>query len=233
MNRLTKGLSTLAALALLGAAAAFAAPNAQAEDGYTELSFTNKSPWMVRVRGIAVVPNESAQLSAGGAALSGDVDIDNSIVPELDISYFFTDNIAAELILATAPHDVTATNVGGGGDVDLGDVWLLPPTLTLQYHFMPQTMVKPYIGGGVNYTVFYNEDTPSGGGVLDVDYDDSVGFLLQAGVDVALDENWSLNLDVKKLFLETDVTVRTATGTVNADVDIDPWIFGVGIGYRF
>ena len=222
-------------MAFAGAAmTAMLAPSAAlAEGGWTDLSFTDKTPWMIRVRGIAVVPNESADLSAGGAPIAGGVEIDDSIVPELDISYFFTDNIAAELILATAPHDVTATNVGGGGDVDLGDVWLLPPTLTLQYHFMPQTMVKPYIGGGVNYTVFYNEDTPSGGVVRDIDYDDSFGFVLQAGVDVALTENWSLNLDVKKLFLETDVAVRTAAGTVNAEVDIDPWIFGVGVGYRF
>jgi outer membrane protein len=218
---------------VLAAGLTMAGGPAQADDGYTELSFTSKSPWMIRVRGIAVIPDESGDLSAGGAPLTGGIKIDDAVVPEVDISYFFTDNIAAELILATAPHDVTATNLGGGGDVDLGDVWLLPPTLTLQYHFFPQTMIKPYIGGGLNYTVFYNEDVPSGGPVNSIDYDDSLGYVLQAGVDVAISENWSLNLDVKKLFLETDVTVRTGAATINADVDIDPWIIGVGVGYRF
>ena len=105
-------------------------------------------PWMIRGRVIGVMPSESADLSVAGAALGGSVDISDEYVPELDITYFFNKNIAAELILATTQHDVTATNVAavGGADVKLGDVWVLPPTLTLQYHFDNGGKFKPYVG---------------------------------------------------------------------------------------
>lgn len=175
---------------------------------------------LIRVRGIGVVPDESGTTDA----LGGSVEIDNAYVPELDFSYFFTENIAAELILATAKHDVNLKNP----NVDLGSVWLLPPTLTLQYHFLPKGRVSPYLGAGVNYTIFYNEKA---GAVGDISYDNRFGLALQAGVDVKVDETWSVNFDVKKIFLKTDVSA--AGGTVNADVDIDPWIFGIGVGYRF
>jgi outer membrane protein len=232
----SKILRPLGAVAAIAAGLMLANAPARADEHVAEANFINKSPWMVRVRGIAIVPDESGDLDLNGASIPGGVDVDDAFVPELDISYFFTDNIAAELILATAPHDVKATNVGGAGgvgDVDLGEVWLLPPTLTLQYHFMPETRFKPYVGAGVNYTIFYNDDLPSGGPVQDIDYDDAFGFVLQAGVDFAINDSWSFNLDVKRVFLNTDATVRTSLGTVDADVDIDPWIFGVGVGYRF
>ncbi|WP_350332861.1 OmpW/AlkL family protein [Coralliovum pocilloporae] len=177
------------------------------------------SPWQVRVRGIFVVPDEGAKVGTIG----GGVDIDNTFVPELDITYFFTDHIAAELILATTPHDVSSTVVGR-----LGDVWLLPPTLTLQYHFLPNEKFRPYVGAGINYTIFFNEDPD--GVATSIDYDDAFGWALQAGIDVDLGNNWLFNVDVKKIFLETDVTIN---GAIQADVDIDPWIIGAGFGYRF
>ena len=99
-------------------------------------------------------PDESADLSVANTALAGGVDIGDQYVPELDITYFFTKNIAAELILAVTPHDVDAVNVTVPGaltdaTVDLGDVWLLPPTLTLQYHFDTGTQFTPYVGAAL------------------------------------------------------------------------------------
>jgi len=185
-----------------------------------------EDPWLVRVRAINVMPDESATIQAIG----GDAEISNQLVPELDISYFFAENFAAELILATTPHDVAATGTALG-DVDLGDVWLLPPTLTLQYHFSPRASIRPYVGAGLNYTIFYNEDP---GAAVGVDYDNSLGYALQAGADIPIGDTYFANIDVKKLFLSTDVTVNAgAAGTVGADVDIDPWIIGVGVGRRF
>ncbi len=167
----------------------------------------------------------SAQLAIGG-----DVDIDEQYVPELDFTYFFTPHVAAELILATTPHDVTAINTSLG-QVDLGDVWLLPPTLNLQYHFLPHNDgFRPYVGAGINYTHFYNEDS---GAVDSIEYDDSFGYSLQAGFDYGLNENWARNFDLKKVMINTDVTIRSGGSTINADVDIDPWILGVGVAYRF
>tara|TARA_A100000171_G_C2092164_1_gene125125 strand:- start:99 stop:710 length:612 start_codon:yes stop_codon:yes gene_type:complete len=177
------------------------------------------SPWLIRVRGIYVSPDESASVRG----LAGSVEADGSLVPELDISYFFTDNIAAELILATSNHDMSAT-----AGVDLGDVWVLPPTLTLQYHFSPKETFRPYVGAGINYTIFYGEDK---GAVASIDYEDGFGYALQAGADFDLGNQWVFNIDVKKLWLNTDVTING--GAITADVDLDPWIFGAGFGYRF
>lgn len=200
------------------------------------------NPWMIRARAISVMPSESGDLSVGGTALAGDVDIADQIVPELDITYFFNENFAAELILAVTPHDVKAVDVTVPGaltdaDILLGDVWLLPPTLTFQYHFHADDNWKPYVGAGVNATFFFDEDA---GPVADsIDYDSSFGFALQAGVDYDLDGvpgGWALNADVKKVWINTDVTVDfgTALGaTVDAEVDIDPLIVGLGLGYKY
>jgi outer membrane protein len=104
----------------------------------------------------------------------------------------------------------------------------LPPTLTVQYHFSPDAIFRPYVGAGVNYTIFWDENGAPG---LPMEYEDAFGAALQAGFDYALDEHWFLNVDVKKIFLSTEVSV--AGGAVTADVDIDPWIVGAGFGYRF
>ncbi|MEM8617349.1 MAG: OmpW family outer membrane protein [Pseudomonadota bacterium] len=181
------------------------------------------NPWYIRARLIGVIPDEDG---SSGDIGSGEPDIDDAYVPEVDITYFFTKNIAAELILATAKHDVKWKNP----DVDLGSVWLLPPTLTLQYHFTPDRQVRPYVGAGVNYTFFYNVDD---GDAANVDYDNNIGFALQAGVDYEFRPNWTVNVDVKKLWLNTDVEVDLGATTADADVDIDPLIVGVGIGYKF
>jgi outer membrane protein len=186
------------------------------------------SKWQVRLRGVAIIPSESADIEVIG----GDVDISTAFIPELDFTYFFTKNIAAELILGTSNHDVTATDTSAG-DINLGDVWLLPPTLTLQYHFTGGNL-KPYVGAGVNYTLFYGVDE---GDVVDnVEYDNSVGVAFQLGFDYYLDDAWFINLDVKKIVMNTDVTIDATTAlgaTVGADVDINPLAIGFGLGYRF
>ena len=215
---------------------------ATALTGFAGAATAQDNPWMLRARAIAVLPDESAALSAGGAGLAGDADIGDQYVPEFDITYFFTDNIAAELILAVTPHDVSVVKVTVPGaltnaTVDLGDVWLLPPTLTLQYHFRNAGKFKPYVGAGVNATFFFNEDE---GPVADgMDYDPSFGPALQAGFDYDLDGQeggFALNVDVKKIWINTDVTVdfTTALGaSVNADVDINPLVVGVGLAYKY
>lgn len=177
--------------------------------------------FQLRARVIGVLPDED-----GSGSIAGGPDIDDAVVPELDISYFFSDHIAAELIAATANHDVTWTSAMG--HTDLGDVWLLPPTLTLQYHFLPHGQFRPYVGAGLNYTIFYGEDA---GAVNDTDYKDNLGYVLQAGADWMLNEHWGVNLDIKRLWLDTDVSINS--GAITADVDIDPWIAGAGVTYRF
>lgn len=196
--------------------------------------------WQVRLRGVGVVPDESAKIGIIG----GDVNIQKTFIPELDFTYFFTKNIAAELILGTTKHDVRTVGsdisaVGGPtkASVDLGSVYLLPPTLTIQYHFFPmkEKVFKPYIGAGINYTIFYNEK--AGSVVKNVQYDNALGFAAQAGFDLMLDDTFFINVDVKRLFLSTDVTVdasNLAAGlSIPAEVDIDPWLLGFGVGMKF
>jgi len=185
------------------------------------------STWQFRLRGIVVTPDESADIEAIG----GDASISTAFVPEFDITYFFDENWSAELILATTKHDVEAVGTAAG-DIDLGSVWLLPPTLTGQYHFTGGDFV-PYLGAGVNLTLFYGVD--EGPVADDVEYDTAVGFALQGGFDFMLNDKWFLNLDVKKLFLNTTATVDATTAlgaTVDADVDIKPWIIGFGVGVK-
>lgn len=182
---------------------------------------------VLRLRGIGLIPDEDSSITVIG----GDVDASNEYVPELDISYFITDNIALELIAATTSHDMKATGTALG-EVDLGEVGVLPPTLTLQYHFLPASRFSPYLGAGVNYTIFYDEDAPGGAAaVQSIDYENGLGFALQAGMDIALGGAWSFNADVKKIFLNTDVSING--GAIAADVDLDPWVIGIGVGYRF
>ncbi len=194
--------------------------------------------WQVRLRGVAVQPNEKSEVSAIG----GDVNISNSFIPELDFTYFFNKNFAAELILGTTKHDVKTTGsnltaIGGpaSAEVDLGSVWLLPPTLTLQYHFYPTKTLKPYLGAGLNYTIFYSVD--EGSVVKGLDYDNAVGFALQGGLDYMLNDKYFLNFDIKKLFLKTDVNVdatNLASGLkIPAEVNIDPLLIGFGVGMKF
>lgn len=208
---------TFAAMLLAGVAT-----NALAQD------FKGKSAGdiLVRARVIGVLPDgKNTVTTAAGADAGLRTDVDNAYVPEVDFSYFLTENIALELIAATTKHDVKGK---GAPDVDLGHVWLLPPTLTLQYHFLPKAQFSPYVGAGLNYTFFYGT---SNGAVNSVKYENGLGYALQAGVDVALGGPWSLNLDVKRLWLSTDVKVNG--GALKSTVDLDPWIVGVGIGYRF
>lgn len=202
------------AMALVAAATmSFAAPalaaNATAEAG----------DWQIRIRALGVIPIESANVTG----LTGSIEISDNWQPEIDFTYFISSNWSVELIAATTQHDVMAT-----AGVDLGTVWLLPPTLLLQYRVDTSANWQPYVGAGLNYTVFYNEETPGG---FPINYDDAFGFAAQVGVDIMLDEHWLLNLDVKKIWLSTDVSVMS--GAVRANVDINPWVLGVGFGYRF
>jgi outer membrane protein len=218
MRSMKKASALMAILVAVSLVLLGALPCAYAQGG--------KSPWLVRVRALDVIPDDD---SSTITQIGGKAEVDDAITADLDISYFFTDNIATELVLAVTNHDVEAKNTSVG-NVDLGDVWLLPPTLTLQYHFMPDAQFRPYVGAGINYTVFFDEDA---GDADDIEYDDNFGYAVQAGFDWGLDDNWAINVDVKKLWLDTDVEVKALDTTVKTNVDIDPWLIGVGVAYRF
>jgi outer membrane protein len=172
-----------------------------------------EGPWLVRARAVHLN-------SDNGGDLDG-LTLQNKWIPEVDISYFFTPNIAAELVL-TYPQKHKIYLDG----VEIGSLKHLPPTLTLQYHFAPTGAARPYVGAGVNFTNFSSVDLPAG---LSIDKN-SWGFALQAGVDIPVSKNVSLNIDVKQVQIQTDVS---AGGAKLGTFKVDPLLFGVGVGYRF
>jgi outer membrane protein len=194
------------AVCTLAVAAALSTPVvAAAEDG----------PWMVRVRALYMDVRN-------GNSPDVDLEAENKLFPEFDISYFLTKNIAAELVL-TYPqkHDIEL------GGTDIGSIKHLPPTLLLQYHFNPEGQFRPYVGAGINYTHFSSVDIDVPG--VDIDRN-SVGIALQIGADYKLENGWFLNADIKYVDINTKVT---AGGNKLTDLKIDPMLYSIGIGYRF
>ena len=180
-----------------------------------------ETPWLVRVRAVHLDTADKSD-PVGGVGASDRLTVSNKTIPEFDVSYFFSPNLAAELIL-TYPqkHDVSLDGA------KIGTFKHLPPTLLLQYHFVNSTQFKPYLGAGVNYTTMSKVDLLGGKGGLE---HDSFGLALQAGVDYAIDKKWSLNFDVKKVQIRSDVFI---SGAKVSRVKVDPLMVGVGVGYRF
>ena len=174
---------------------------------------------MVRVRAVHL---DSANKDSTPLGLS----INNKTIPEVDITYFFNKNIAAELIL-TVPQKHTLR----AGGAAIGTLKHLPPTLLAQYHFDAPGF-KPYVGVGVNYTRFSGvRFDPAVSAALNPSIDkNSFGGALQVGVDIPLSKNLYLNFDVKKVYIKTDVF---AGGAKQGTFKVDPVLVGVGLGWRF
>ncbi|SCK06282.1 outer membrane protein [Variovorax sp. HW608] len=187
--------------------------------------------WLLRARAVRLDTANKSDPIPSLAIPSDAITVNNKTIPELDITYFFTPNIAAELVL-TVPqkHTVTVQQSALGGPVDIGTFKHLPPTLMLQYHFMPDAKIRPYAGVGLNYTRIssVNLFVPTVGR-LDLDHN-SWGLAAGGGVDIELTKNWFLNFDVKKVQIRTDLT---QFGQKLSTVKVDPWLFGAGVGYRF
>lgn len=194
--------------------------------------------WLIRGRIVNIAPNESNNATGGGLIGEDSLKVDNRWAPEIDISYFFTRNFALELVL-TYPqkHDVewenSALTTPAGGTLGIGSIKQLPPSLLAQYHFPLANGFKPYVGAGVTlFRITTNDlDIPGVGAVLNV-RTNNWGPALQAGLDYALTKNWYLNADVKYIWVETKVT-DTAGLNINTTLKVDPWVYGVGVGYRF
>ena len=175
-----------------------------------------ESPWLVRAR----VVNLNMANDTNTTALAG-VGANDKTIGEVDVTYFFNKNVAAELIL-TLPQSQAVY----AGTSPLGSFKHLPPTLTLQYHFTDFQSFKPYVGAGINYTKITGDNLT--GFHLD---NHSYGAAFQAGVDVPLTKQVSLNFDVKKVYIKTDV--YNAAGVSQGTLKLDPVLVGVGVGYRF
>ncbi len=175
---------------------------------------------LLRARAVEIVPDVSSTVSIGGK-----VSITDTVIPEADITYFLTEHWSVEAIAGTDKHAIYYNKT-----TKLANVWLLPPTVTLQYHFDQIGPFKPYVGAGPNFTVFYDR---SNGPLGKLRTTDNWGFALQVGTDIPLSEDgrYFLNFDVKRLWLSTSASFSAAP--VTANVKINPWLIGTGVGIRF
>ena len=210
-------------LMAVATSALFASPSVFAEAG----------DWMVRVRAVHVGwVQESGSVAALAVPANG-IHLQEKIKPEPDISYFFTRNLAAELILTYPQKHTVRVTQSAVGAFDAGSLKELPPALTLQYHFMPDAQFRPYVGAGFNYTTFSSVNLAPlntvSGGTASIDRS-NFGGVLQAGFDVKVGANSYLNFDVKKVYIKTDLALN---GTKLSTIKGDPWLVGIGYGFKF
>ena len=174
-------------------------------------SMETDNPWMLRVRAVDLL----WQNGQSNVVQADNVKATNQVIPEFDISYFFTKNISTELVL-TYPQQVSITY--GQGNASAGKINALPPSLLLQYHFTDLGAFIPYVGAGINYTIFGNRQ--------------NFGFVAQIGGDYMLDKNWGLNIDLKYATMSTNVTA--ASGGANlGKLTLNPFMPAVGVTYKF
>lgn len=207
----------------VGAALLLAAGTAQAADFQPKTAGTV----LLNSRLTIVAPDAGDPITTlTGASTGLRAEVSDEIMPSLGLTYFLTDNLAVEVIATSTKHTIRAK--GGATNVKIQEAWVLPPVVSAQYHFMPDRQVSPYVGAGVNYMLFYSEKDFSGFGLK---VDDGFGYALEAGVDVAIRDQWSVNVDVKKVFFDTTATDRF--NGVKSKVKLDPWVVSGGLGYKF
>lgn len=214
------------------------------------LSFSYEAgDFAVRAGVTLVDPDESSDLvEANGATLSlaggtSELGVDPDTQLGLTFEYFLTKNWGIEL-LASTPFTHDAEGQGELAGLKIAEATQLPPTLSVMYHFDQFGKFEPYVGAGINYTIFFDEDIASEGANAieaitgltggDVELDDSVGLALQVGFDYHVDEHWLLNASVRYIDLETEAEITFDGGTVvSADIDIDPYVYTLAVGYKF
>ncbi|WP_300656379.1 OmpW family outer membrane protein [Pseudomonas sp.] len=219
---------SLLALSIL--ATALAAPLAQAYQA---------GDIILRAGAATVDPQEdSSALKLNGATLGGQATVDSDTQLGLTGTYMLTDNLGIGLLAATPFQHQVGVKGLGALDGKLADIKHLPPTLSLQYFpLAASSRLQPYVGAGLNYTTFFDEDLTSqreNQGFSNLELDDSWGLALEAGVDYMLTDNLLVNATVWYLDIDTTATADLAgTNRVKVDVDIDPWVYMVGLGYKF
>lgn len=200
--------------------------------------------WLLHLRAINISPNDDSSLihvGGNGVAKTG-VAVDDAYSLDISLAYMLTDNWAIELLAdLSSEHTVSANgleeaaNVASGTDVIETNV--LPPTVFLQYQFAPKGKIRPYVGVGLNYTMYFSDDfTPAAKtalGASNLDIDSSFGWAAQVGIDWELGNDWFFSVDAKYINIETTATFNTALGGASVDVDINPTVIGVGFGKSF
>ena len=198
--------------------------------------------FIVRMGGIKVDPDVSSDsFNPALPAVGGvGVDVDDDTQLGLTFSYMVTDNIGVELVGATPfTHDIILDT--GGSGVSIGETSHLPPTLLAQFYAPQLGPVRGYLGAGVNYTLFFDDSIDDavvsplvGGADVDVKLSNSIGFAWEVGADVIIDENWLFNVSIWNIDIDTEARLYVNDVRVDKiEVEIDPWVYMVGVGYRF
>ncbi|HBC3446206.1 TPA: outer membrane protein OmpW [Vibrio parahaemolyticus] len=188
--------------------------------------------FVLRVGAASVVPNDSSDKILGSQE---ELKVDSNTQLGLTFGYMFTDNISLELLAATPfSHDISTDLLGLG---DIADTKHLPPTLMVQYYFgEPQSKFRPYVGAGLNYTIFFDEgfnNKAKNVGLTDLKLDDSFGLAANVGVDYMINDQWFLNASAWYANIETEVTYKFGGAKQKTDVKINPWVFMISGGYKF
>ena len=247
-----KTISTRRILAVSIAAAMLAGPALSQEAG----------DWQFRIGTGLVAPDTGDDdLVFEGTRLDDfNIDVDDKHGIVFDLTYFLSPNWGVELLASTPfEHDIDGAGaLGALGEI--GDTKHLPPPLSLQYHFAPNQTFRPYIGAGLNYTLFFDDSTNAGlhegvvatangalgtdfsGGATNLSIDDSFGAAFQVGFDVDFNDEWFWNLNVRYIMIDVDATLKTQTFdpdgaetifTSTLDTEIDPFVYSAQIGFRF
>ena len=205
------------------------------------LMAVEKGDILINARLLNIAPdigsNDIKGLSGASAGLGG-IDVDDAYSLGVDITYMVTNNFGVELMLDTSSkHDINGAN--GLPVQDVGTVTVLPPSLIAIWHFMPGNNIRPYVGAGFNYTLFFSEDTSSEldaglGGSTDLDVDDAFGLVAKVGVDIDLNKDWYVSLDAKYIDMDTDATIKVnGAKAATVEFDVNPLVLGVGVGTKF
>lgn len=187
--------------------------------------------WLIRGRAVHIDPANGSDAIPSLGVPGDAIEVSKKWIPEVDFTYFFSKNLASELVLTYPQRHSVRVNNSVIGAFDAGSFKHLPPTLMLQWHFSPEASFRPYVGAGLNYTNIssVNLRVP---GVTGLHLEsNSVGLAVQAGFDVQLEKNWYLNVDVKKVQIRSDIT--NDAGAKVSRVKVDPVLLGLGLGYRF
>ncbi|EHK9575126.1 outer membrane protein OmpW [Vibrio parahaemolyticus] len=188
--------------------------------------------FVLRVGAASVVPNDSSDKILGSQE---ELKVDSNTQLGLTFGYMFTDNISLELLAATPfSHDISTDLLGLG---DIADTKHLPPTLMVQYYFgEPQSKFRPYVGAGLNYTIFFDEgfnNKAKNVGLTDLKLDDSFGLAANVGMDYMINDQWFLNASAWYANIETEATYKFGGAKQKTDVKINPWVFMISGGYKF
>jgi len=185
--------------------------------------------WVLRA-GVGVVAPDSDNLVLDPDTI---IEVDDGTSLTLMGTYMFTPNWAFD-VLASWPftHDIKLAGT------KIAETDHLPPTFSVQYHFLPNGAFQPYVGAGLNYTTFFSTDVEQVltdlTGVTDIDLDDSFGLALQLGADWTFGNRWLLNFDLRYIDIESDLTVSDGVDSEKlGTVKIDPWVYSINLGYSF